>query len=95
MMKTLQEESNKISEKINKLREKYGEEEAPNVLMGSVDVGKLDFSEVSVQMDKEKEEINKEAEEKVSKLKKDADDIIKQSRLNLLFKMDITNSMDA
>ena len=95
MMKTLQEESNKISEKINKLREKYGEEEAPNVLMGSVDVGKLDFSEVSVQMDKEKEEINKEAEEKVSKLKKDADDIIKQSRLNLLFIMDITNSMDA
>ena len=96
IMKALQEESNKISDKINKLRVKYGEKEASIISMeSSFDLQKLDISDASVKMEKEKEGIEKEAEEKVSKLKKDADDIIKQSRLNLLFIMDITNSMDA
>lgn len=91
---TLQDESKKISDKMNKIREKYEEKEEVIRLMDSVDLQELDILNASEQIEKEKQEINKEAEEKVSQLKKDADEIIKQSRLNLLFIMDITNSMD-
>ena len=92
---TLQNKSNNISKLLNKIMENYGlkkeelepmdlreEPAAPNI----VEVGK--------KLEKEQEEINKGTEAKLNEIKKDATDTINQSRLDLLFIMDITNSMD-
>lgn len=92
---TLQNKSNNISKLLNKIMENYGlkkeelepmdlreEPAAPNI----VQVGK--------KLEKEQEEINKGTEAKLNEIKKDATDTINQSRLDLLFIMDITNSMD-
>ena len=92
---TLQNKSNNISKLLNKIMENYGlkkeeleemdlreEPAAPNI----VDVEK--------KLEKEQEEINKGTEAKLNEIKKDATDTINQSRLDLLFIMDITNSMD-
>ena len=54
----------------------------------------INTSEYSKQLEKEKKEINKEAEKQVNKIKEDGIEIINQTRLDLLFIMDITNSMD-
>lgn len=92
---TLQNKSNNISKLLNKIMENYGlkkeelekmdlreEPAAPNI----VEVGK--------KIEKEQKEINEDTEAKLNKIKKDATDTINQSRLDLLFIMDITNSMD-
>ena len=55
---------------------------APNIL------------EVGKKLEKEQEEINKDTEARLNEIKQDATDAINQSRLDLLFIMDITNSMD-
>jgi myosin protein heavy chain len=62
--------------------------------MDFVDTKLLSISEVSEKVEMQKKEIDKEAEKKLNSLKNDVDSIIKQSRLDLLFIMDITNSMD-
>ena len=92
---TLQNKSNNISKLLNKIMENYGlkkeelekmdlreEPAAPNI----VEVGK--------KLEKEQEEINKDTEARLNEIKQDATDAINQSRLDLLFIMDITNSMD-
>lgn len=92
---TLQNKSNNISKLLNKIMENYGlkkeelepmdlreEPAAPNI----VEVGK--------KLEKEQEEINKDTEARLNEIKQDVTDAINQSRLDLLFIMDITNSMD-
>lgn len=94
IMETLKQKSNNISEKIVKIREKYGE---PKQIMESMKLeapSPPDLSECSKKLEEKKLEINKEAEKRVNQIKIDVNDVINQTRLDLLFIMDITNSMD-
>ena len=93
-MEKLQEKSSIISTKITEIRKKYGEKEEVLKTMNIVESQPLTILEVSQRVNAERSVIDKETEEKLKFLKKDADDIIRQSRLDLLFIMDITNSMD-
>ena len=95
IMEELKVKSNNISTKISEIRRKYGEKEEELKTMSVVDQGVLNTLEASQKISEQKKEIDNEAESKVKNLRKDADEIIKQSRLNLLFIMDITNSMDS
>lgn len=95
IMERLKQKSKNISEKIKKIREKYGEPEIPNKSINLVVSEPPDFSGCSKEIDEEKTEINKEAEKQVNLIKNGAKKIIDQTRLDLLFIMDITNSMDS
>ena len=95
IMQTLMQKSSYINDKIHNIREKYGEKEEDLKSMSNVDAAPLNILEASQQMNKEKEEIKKDAEKGFNDLIIDASDVLSQSRLNLLFIMDITNSMDA
>ena len=94
IMTELQNKSTNISDKITEIRKKYGEKEEVLKSMDFVDTKLLSISEVSEKVEMQKKEIDKEAEKKLNSLKNDVDSIIRQSRLDLLFIMDITNSMD-
>ena len=94
IMENLKEKSKNISNKIQKLMKKYGEESAHLKSMNINAPEPLKISEFSKKLEQEKNEINKEAEKQVNKIKEVACDIINQTRLDLLFIMDITNSMD-
>jgi myosin protein heavy chain len=94
IMTELQNKSTNISDKITEIRKKYGEKEEVLKSVDFVDTKLLSISEVSEKVEMQKKEIDKEAEKKLNSLKNDVDSIIRQSRLDLLFIMDITNSMD-
>ena len=94
IMKNLQNKSNEISNQITEIRKKYGEKEELPINMSIVEQGVLNTLEASQKVSEEKKEIDKDAEKNKNELIDDADIIIKQSRLNLLFIMDITSSMD-
>ena len=92
---TLQNKSNNISKLLNKIMENYGlkkEELEPMDLRE--EPAAPNIAQVGKELEKEQEEINKGTEAKLNEIKKDATDTINQSRLDLLFIMDITNSMD-
>ena len=95
IMEMLKEKSNNISTKISEIRKKYGEKEESLKCMNGVEHGSLNTAEASQIILDEKKEIDKDAENKINSLREDATEAIKQTRLNLLFIMDITNSMDA
>ena len=92
---TLQSKSNNISKLLNKIIEKYGliKEELEKMDL-SEEPAPVNMTEVKDKIGKEKEEIDKAATDKLKEIEKDAIEIINQSRLDLLFIMDITNSMD-
>ena len=94
IMESLKQKNKNISEKIIKIREKFGEPEKPIKSMNLIVSEPPDLSGCSKEIEKKKNEINKEAEEQVNKIKEDNKNIINQTRLDLLFIMDITNSMD-
>ena len=94
IMEKLKEKSSDISTKITEIRKKYGEKEEPLKEMNIVESQPMNISGVKDKINAERDEIEKDAESKLNSLKKDADNIIRQSRLDLLFIMDITNSMD-
>ena len=94
IMESLKQKSDNISNKIKILREKYGEKPGNLLSMNLINPEPINISEYSKQLEKEKKEINKEAEKQVNKIKEDGIEIINQTRLDLLFIMDITNSMD-
>ena len=93
-MEGLKQKSKNISEKIKKIREKYGEPEKPIKSMNLIISEPPDLSGCSKEIEKKKNEINKEAEVQVNIIKNGVIEIINQTRLDLLFIMDITNSMD-
>ena len=93
IMETLKQKSKNISEKIVKIREKYGEPENSLKSMNLVVSEPPDILGCSKEIEAKKNEINKEAEEQVTLIKSVAENIINQTRLDLLFIMDITNSM--
>jgi len=84
-MKNLQNKSNEISNQITEIRKKYGEKEELPINMSIVEQGVLNTLEASQKVSEEKKEIDKDAEKNKNELIDDADIIIKQSRLNLLF----------
>ena len=95
IMIALKQKSKNISNKIEKIREKYGE---PKKIMESMKIEELpsppSLKECSESLEEKKKEINKEAKKQVNQIKQDVEYIINQTRLDLLFIMDITASMD-
>jgi methyl-accepting chemotaxis protein len=90
----LKEKSKNISEKIKKIRDKFGESEKKfeEVNMDAPDP--INSKNVSDQIEKEGEKIEKKADIGIKEINDDIDKIRCQTRLDLLFIMDITNSMD-
>ena len=90
----LEEKSKNISEKIKKIRDKFGESEKKfeEVNMDAPDP--INSKNVSDQIEKEGEKIEKKADIGIKEINDDIDKIRCQTRLDLLFIMDITNSMD-
>ena len=94
IMETLKAKSTDISTKITEIRKKYGEKEEDLKTMNIVESEPLNMSDYEQKVAMERKGIDKETENKLNNLEKDAISIIQQSRLDLLFIMDITNSMD-
>jgi hypothetical protein len=90
----LEASSKKISEKIKKIRDKYGE---PEEKLEVVDIGApapVNSKNASNQMEKEGKNLGEKTDINLKDIKEDIDKIKNQTRLDLLFIMDITNSMD-
>jgi Mg-chelatase subunit ChlD len=90
----LEESSKKISEKIKIIRDKYEEPEEQLIEVNMDPAQPVNIDDVGKQLGEEGKIFGNKAEKSMSILK---DDIIKanmQARLDLLFIMDITNSMD-
>ena len=94
IMQILLQKSKDINEKIITIRKKYGEKEELLQSMNNVEPAPINALEISQQINEEKKIINKEAERGINDFIDDATEALKQSRLNLLFILDITNSMD-
>jgi DNA repair exonuclease SbcCD ATPase subunit len=90
----LEERSKAISEKIKKIRVKYDE---PEEKLDEVDMpapNPVNSKKASDQIEEEGKKIGEKADIGVKDIKGDIDKIKSQTRLDLLFIMDITNSMD-
>ena len=95
MKDTLKNKSNEISEDINKIRKKYGEPERKLEDFGELkSIQVTSIEDIKKETDKAKEELQQRIKEANEALKKNILEAEKYSRLDLLFIMDITNSMD-
>ena len=95
MKDTLKNKSNEISEDINKIRKKYGEPERKLEDFGELkNIQVTSIEDIKKETDKAKEELQQRIKEANEALKKNILEAEKYSRLDLLFIMDITNSMD-
>lgn len=94
IMVEMKENSNKIGNKIKEIRKKYGEKDEVLKEMNYIETKTLVLTEVFQFIEREKKQIEEETEKKLKTLEKDVNDTLSQSRLNILFIMDITNSMD-
>ena len=83
-----------ISKAISKIREKYGEPEKSNIKIDIELPQSIDISNVNKNLEEEQNKINKDVKEKIEIINENNEKIKKQTRLDLLFIMDITNSMD-
>ena len=90
----LQNKSKEISESIMKIREKYGEpkEELRDINIQNPKL--VDVSSYSKSVDEKERALYEDTKEKLDALKNDVISIKNQSRMDLLFIMDVTNSMD-
>ena len=93
-MNDLKKESDEISKHIMNIREKYGETKEELKSMNMNEPPALNIGEYSEKIEKEQKVIKEETDQKFKDLLIDAEKIKNQSRLDLLFIMDITNSMD-
>ena len=93
-MDILKKKSKIISDKISQIRKNYGEKEKILKSMKIPDFSHVNFKECSENLQKEKEDINKIVDNKKENINKGIEIVYNQSRLDLLFIMDITNSMD-
>ena len=90
----LEVSSGKISDKIKEIREKYGE---PEQTLAEIDIEPapiVNTQKVSKEVEKQQEKIEKTASSIVAEMSKYIEKAKEQTRLDLLFIMDITNSMD-
>ena len=83
-----------ISNAISKIREKYGEPEKPNIKIDIKPPQNIDVSNVNKNLEEAQNKINKDVKEKIEIINENNKKIKNQTRLDLLFIMDITNSMD-
>ena len=83
-----------ISNAISKIREKYGVPEKPNIKIDIKPPQNIDVSNVNKNLEEAQNKINKDVKEKIEIINENNLKIKKQTRLDLLFIMDITNSMD-
>ena len=83
-----------ISNSISKIREKYGEPEKQMKKMDIKSNENIDISNVNKNLEEEQNKLNSDIKEKIEIIDKDNRVLIKQTQLDLLFIMDITNSMD-
>ena len=93
-MELLKNKSKQISNKIIEIRKKYGEKEKNLESIRIIEIKPVNYDNCSKIVEKEKNEINKEIEEQKNEMGKDITKVDNQFRLDLLFIMDITNSMD-
>jgi myosin protein heavy chain len=95
IINNLQTKADGISKSIKRIMEKYGltgeKLEQMNISETPTPLNTLEINQKIIE---EKKVIDKLAEEKKKDIKEDANNILNQSRLDLLFIMDITNSMD-
>jgi myosin protein heavy chain len=90
----LEVSSGKISDKIKEIREKYGE---PEQTLAEIDIEPapiVNTQKVSKEVEKQQEKIEKTASSIVAEMSKYIEKAKEQTRLDLLFIMNITNSMD-
>ena len=86
--------SGKISDKIKEIRKKYGE---PEEALKELDIAPapiVNTQKVSKEIEKQQENIQKTASSIIEEMNKYIEKAKEQTRLDLLFIMDITNSMD-
>ena len=93
-MGILKKKSIIISDKISQIRKNYGEKEKILKSMKFPELIHANFEECSQNVQKEKEDINKIVDNNIKNINKTIKIANNQSRLDLLFIMDITNSMD-
>ena len=86
--------SGKISEKIKEIRKKYGEPEKTIQELGIAPAPIVNTLKVSNEIEKQQENIQKTASSIIDEMNKYIEKAKEQTRLDLLFIMDITNSMD-
>ena len=95
IIKDLENKSNEIIKKIQKIREKYGEKEEKLKGMNINEPDNLKISERTKIIDSEQIALNKDNREKLESIIIGVKNVINYSRMDLLFIMDITNSMDS
>ena len=93
-MGILKKKSKIISDKISQIRKNYEEKEKILIAMKIPELIHANFEECSQNVQKEKEDINKIVDNNIKNINEDIIIANNQSRLDLLFIMDITNSMD-
>ena len=86
--------SGKISEKIKKIRDKYGEPEEQLKEIKINPVKAISTEKALAKLEKERDKIQKSSTIILEEISKNNNDARNQTRLDLLFIMDITNSMD-
>ena len=90
----LEASSKKISEKIKKIRNKYGEHEENLKVVDIPAPAPVDITKPSTKMKEEENKLKEKTDKKLENIKINIVEIKSQTRLDLLFIMDITNSMD-
>ena len=93
-MGILKKKSKIISDKISQIRKNYEEKENILIAMKIPELIHANFEECSQNVQKEKEDINKIVDNNIKNINEGIKIANNQSRLDLLFIMDITNSMD-
>ena len=93
-MEILTAKSKNISNKIKEIRQKYGEKEKILESIVKIDIQPINYDSCSKIVEKEKNDIENNIEEQKKEMENDTTKINNQFRLDLLFIMDITNSMD-
>ena len=91
----LEKSSKEISEKITKIRKKYDEPEEKLKVVNLDPANPVRVDNIQKDIEKEGKKIGKKAEEAVKTIKGDIETCNNQARLDILFIMDITNSMDS
>ena len=90
----LKASSNKITEDIKKIRHKYGEPEEPMKDLDMPPAAPINSKEASDKIEEQGKGMAKIADKGIQDISEDINKIKSQTRLDLLFIMDITKSMD-
>ena len=90
----LEVSSGRISDKIKEIRKKYGEPEESLMEIDISPAPTINTQKISKEFEKQQEKIEKTASSIVAEMSKYIEKAKEQTRMDLLFIMDITNTMD-